>query len=70
MIIIFIRFVFIYFFYRVERVTRYSLKVKSGEIKPFIPKWERKKNQPSKWTLMYKNTSNPYERVYKPRIRN
>lgn len=59
---------------RTDRVTRYSLKVKSGEIKPHVPQWQqkmkRKKNQPSKWTIFYLNNPNPYQRIYKPRIRN
>lgn len=60
-------------FSRVERVTRYSLKVKSGEIAPYVPRWERnlprKKGQPSKWTILYQNNANPYQRVYKDRVR-
>ncbi|CAM2710973.1 unnamed protein product [Rotaria socialis] len=60
---------------KIERVTRYSLKVQSGEIPPYIPEWQQKAQQkksqnPSKWTLYYKNTTNPYGRTFKPRIRN
>ncbi|CAF1042071.1 unnamed protein product [Adineta steineri] len=62
---------------KVERITRYSLKVKSGEIQPstIIPQGQykinkKRKQNPSKWTLFYKNIANPYERVYKPRARN
>ncbi|CAF3932109.1 unnamed protein product, partial [Rotaria magnacalcarata] len=60
---------------QVERVTRYRLKVESGEIPPYIPEWQQKAQQkksqnPSKWTLYYKNTANPYGRTFKPRIRN
>ena len=57
--------------FRVERVTRYSLKVQSGEIKPYVPKWQQtKEKQPSKWTLLFKDNPNPYKRVFKPRVRN
>jgi len=56
-------------FFRVERVTRYSLKVKSGEIPPFTPHWQTKKpkDEPSKWTAFYAENGNPYQRVYEPR---
>ena len=57
-------------FPRVDRVTRYSLKVKSGEIPAYIPPEEQKKGGPTQWTLMYKDNQNPYKRVFKPRIRN
>jgi hypothetical protein len=58
--------------FRVERVTRYSLKVKSGEIQPPIPQWQqkdnnKKKGQLSKWTVIYKNNAAPYQRIFKPR---
>ena len=59
---------------RVERVTRYSLKVKSGEIQEHGSQWQQSlkqgKGRPSKWTLMYLNNPNPYKRIYKPRVRN
>ncbi|CAF2798861.1 unnamed protein product [Rotaria sp. Silwood2] len=50
---------------KVERLTRYSLKVQSGEIQPFVPQWQQKTNKKKKgtnidsggWpgTLHYKN---------------
>ena len=55
--------------FRVDRVTRYSLKVKSGEIPAYIPPEEVKKGGPTKWKLLYKDNRNPYERVFKPRNR-
>ncbi|CAF2547898.1 unnamed protein product [Rotaria sp. Silwood2] len=59
---------------KVERLTRYSLKVQSGEIQPFVPQRQqknkkKKKHHPSKWALSYKNIANPYQRTFKPRIR-
>ncbi|CAF0806290.1 unnamed protein product [Rotaria sp. Silwood1] len=59
---------------KVERLTRYNLKVQSGEIQPLIPQRQQKINKkktrhPSKWTLFYKNMANPYKRTFKPRIR-
>ncbi|CAF0768020.1 unnamed protein product [Rotaria sordida] len=59
---------------KVERLTRYGLKVQSGEIQPFIPQWQQEANKKktrhsSKWTLFYKNVANPYQRTFKPRIR-
>lgn len=71
-------------FSRVERITRYSLKVKSGEIQPLTPQQKQKratiikkkpkpiiekKTQASRWTLLYKNAANPYRQIYKARVR-
>ncbi|CAF0798488.1 unnamed protein product [Adineta ricciae] len=57
---------------KVERFTRYSLKVKSGEIQEHVSKWQQSlkqgKGQPSKWTLMYRNNPDPYKRIYKTRF--
>ncbi len=84
---------FFFFLSRVEHATRYNRKVKSGEILPHIPEWERKKQRKllekeqkqklreerlkrqnekrnsvdSKWSALYENNGNPYNRVFEPR---